>query len=141
LSVRQKNAAEALASVSTDEAAAARAGVSRWTVRRWRQDRVFWFEVLSRRQARWSSGRQRLAGLVTKAIDILAAELDDADRAQRLAAACAVLQIAELRSPHPNPEPTADAPLDALGGLLIYDRAAKEVDAAAAVVAFLKGGR
>jgi hypothetical protein len=94
LSVQQENAVDALVSGKNDAETAAIVGVDRTTVNRWRlYSPAFQAALNARRVEVWSVGSIRMQGLIPKALDVLAEELDKPDSPNRLKAALELLRL------------------------------------------------
>jgi hypothetical protein len=95
----QLEAIDLLAAGKTDREAAAGLHLPRTCVTRWRlYDPLFQAELNRQRAELWSAAIDRLRSLVPKALDALAAELEDRESSGRLKAASAVLRLAQLPS-------------------------------------------
>lgn len=96
LSVPQLAAVELLAVGKTDTEAAEALGVTRQTVNGWKNhDPAFRAEVNRRRRELWEEAHDRLRGLATKALDVLAGALEG-DRETALPAAVHVLKALKV---------------------------------------------
>lgn len=97
LSVAQETAIDALASGLTDAEAAARVGVHRVTVTRWRLYHPPFIAALNeRRRAIWAGSLDRLRSLVPVALDAVADVLHDPDHPGRLRAAFDLLKLVPI---------------------------------------------
>ncbi len=96
LSAPQAAAVELVALGRNDTDAAKAAGVTRQTVNGWRNhDPAFIAAVNARRRELWEEAQDRLRGLATKALDVLAGALE-ADPATALPAAVQVLKALKI---------------------------------------------
>jgi hypothetical protein len=93
LSQKQFNAIDLLILGLLDADVAEKVGVSRQTVNQWRnQDSLFVALLNYRRQEIWNSQVDKLRRLISKAIDVLAEELESEDKKQRHSAAVIILK-------------------------------------------------
>jgi len=94
LTVAQSNAVDSLVSGKNDKETAESVGVDRTTVTRWRLYSPEFQAALNVRRAEiWSVGAARIQSLIPKALDVLAAELDNAQSPNRLKAAFELLRL------------------------------------------------
>src|SRR5262245_37800326 len=78
LTLPQQNAVDLLTVGKTDKEAAELLGLDRTTVAKWRlYDPVFQAQLNARRAEVWAAGLDRLRSLIPKALDALAAELEN----------------------------------------------------------------
>ena len=97
LSIEQANAVDLLLQGQTDQAVADQVGVTRQTVTTWRNGHAgFIAELNRRRQEVWGGQTERLRGLVARAVDILAEDLEAEDPRLRQGAAIHVLKSVGL---------------------------------------------
>ena len=149
LTVVQLNAIDALASGKNDSAVAEAVGAHRTTITRWRlYHPVFIAELNRRRSEVWSNGADRLRSLIPEALEVLDAEMANAESSNRLKAAVEVLKLATpgsaVRGPIDADEvirsfvdqrresgrgTQRDSLLDTMSGLKSYDRHYAEVEA------------
>lgn len=95
LSLTQLNAVDLLAGGKNDTETAAALGLHRVSVTRWRRySPAFRAALAERRAAVWGAAADRLRALLPRAVDALAAALDDPDAPNRVAVAVAVLKLA-----------------------------------------------
>ncbi|QDU19877.1 hypothetical protein [Urbifossiella limnaea] len=95
LSLAQQSAVDLLAAGKNDTETAAAVGLNRVTVTRWRlYSPEFRAALADRRAAVWGASADRLRALLPQAIDALADALQDADTADRVDVALAVLKLA-----------------------------------------------
>jgi hypothetical protein len=122
--VAQQSAVDLLASGKTDTETAELLKLARPTVTRWRlYDPVFQAALNHRRAEVWGAGLDRLRSLIPKALDALAAELQETP--SRLKAALEVLRLAQLPAPVPA-GPTS--PEDIVSALVVARIAAKRAE-------------
>lgn len=84
----------ALLTGDTDELAGTKAGVSRSTVQRWKQEAVFVAALNAERAALWAAHVERARSLVGRALSVVEAALDSDDEQVRVSAAWRVLGAA-----------------------------------------------
>ena len=99
LSVQQEQVIDLISAGRSQRDAAEAAGVTEVTVSRWRQSPTFRQALEERREELTAAHRMGLAMLVGKAIETLAALMDDASGHVRLRAALVVLRAAGLDRP------------------------------------------
>jgi hypothetical protein len=93
----QLNAVDLLAAGKNDTETAELLGLSRTCITKWRlYDPVFQAALNVRRAEVWGNGLDRLRALIPKALDVLAAVLDNSPTPLRLKAAGAILRLAQL---------------------------------------------
>lgn len=80
LSVKQRNAIDLILLGKSDEEVAEEICVRRETVNRWKnQDSDFVYELRKNRKQVWGSQKDRLRGLISKAVNVLKENLDNED--------------------------------------------------------------
>ncbi len=95
LTVVQLNAIDALASGKNDMDVAEAVGAHRTTISRWRLYHPEFIAELNRRRLEvWSNGADRLRAMIPEALEVLAAEMANAESPNRLKAAVEVLKLA-----------------------------------------------
>jgi hypothetical protein len=94
LTQQQRNAIELLLQGLSDAQVAARIGVDRTTVFRWRKKQAFRRDLERERRLLWRQATKRLQTLVTPALDILHEELAGDDPRTKLRAASILLRVA-----------------------------------------------
>jgi len=93
LTAAQEVAADLVVAGKTDGEVAEAVGVTRQTVWEWRhRNPAFIAETNRRRKELWEAASERLRGLVARAVDVLAEDLDGEDRRLRQQAAVHVLR-------------------------------------------------
>jgi hypothetical protein len=99
LTLPQQSAIDLLAGGKTDTETAELLNLSRTCVTKWRlYDPVFQAALNVRRAEVWGAGVDRLRSLIPKALDALAAVLDNPQSPNRTKAAVEVLRLAQLPS-------------------------------------------
>jgi hypothetical protein len=97
LTLAQQSAIDLLATGKTDTETAELLNLSRTCVSKWRcYDPAFQAALNARRAEVWSCGIDRLRSLIPKALDALAAELENQNSPNRLKAACELLRLAQI---------------------------------------------
>jgi len=97
LTVQQENAIDLLVQGQSDREVAEAVGVARQTVTTWRNSNAnFVAELNRRRQEVWGSQAEQLRQLVAKAVQVLAEDLEDDDKALRQRAAVHILRAVGL---------------------------------------------
>lgn len=97
LSVAQLNAIDLLVTGKTDGEVAEAVGVSRQTVNTWRNHDAVFLAALNRERAViWQAGRDGMASLVGRAVDVLRTGLDSDDDRVAVLAAVHVLKAVDL---------------------------------------------
>ena len=94
LSERQKSAIDLLLRGLSDQDVASQLGVDRGTIFRWRKSIAFARELDRQRKILWQQSAAQLQSMVQPALDILRAQLNDADPKSRLRAAALLLRFA-----------------------------------------------
>jgi hypothetical protein len=94
LGEKQKNAVALLLQGLSDEQVAARVGVDRTTIFRWRKSIPFARELDRQRKILWQQSAARLQSMVEPALDILRGQLTSDDPKLRLRAAAILLRFA-----------------------------------------------
>jgi len=148
LTVVQLNAIDALASGKNDTAVAETVGAHRTTVTRWRlYHPVFIAELNRRRSEVWANGADRLRAMIPEALEVLAAEMANAESPNRFKAAVEVLKLATPGTAVCGPmeadevvrsivdqrresgrDTQRDSFLDSMNGLKSYDKHFAEVE-------------
>ncbi len=97
LTVQQQNAIDLLIQGQSDREVAEAVGVARQTVTTWRNSNAdFVAELNRRRQEVWGGQVEQLRQLVAKAVQVLAEDLEDDDKALRQRAAIHILRAVGL---------------------------------------------
>ena len=97
LTIEQENAIDLLLQGQTDREVADQVGVTRQTVTTWRNtNAAFEAELNRRRQDVWGGQTERLRGLVARAVDVLAEDLEGGDLRLRQGAAIHILKTVGL---------------------------------------------
>jgi hypothetical protein len=80
LSVEQENAIDVLLTGKTDRETAEAVGVSRWTVQQWRTQHPLFMVALEQKRAEvWRGVQEKLRSLMRKAVENLAAAVEEGD--------------------------------------------------------------
>lgn len=93
LTVRQRNAADLVSLGHTNSEIAEIIGVSRRQIAKWRCNAYFESEVSRLRAQLWVDGKQRLRGLIGKAVKVVESSIDAGDTK----AALALLKLVDLK--------------------------------------------
>ena len=110
LTVQQENAIDLLILGQSDREAAEAVGVARQTVTGWRNENPdFVAELNRRRQEVWGSQVEQLRQLVAKAVQVLAEDLEDDDKALRQRAAIHILRAVGLYGADLSPTGATDS--------------------------------
>jgi len=149
LKLAMENAIDLLFCGKPDAFVATETGVHRATITRWRLHYPLFIAELNRRRSEvWSNGADRLRSLIPEALEVLDAEMANAESSNRLKAAVEVLKLATpgsaVRGPIDADEvirsfvdqrresgrgTQRDSLLDTMSGLKSYDRHYAEVEA------------
>src|SRR5687768_9141773 len=99
LNDRQLLALDLIVTGSTDTEVAAKMGVCRQTISRWRNsDADFIAELRRRRQIQFNRAADRLRALLDPAVDVIADQLNDRYEHTRFRAASTLLHLAKIGS-------------------------------------------